>query len=271
MVEVHRGLSEQHSTARYSGAYEIKNLMMAKLLGFRKSGSSILVSLAVMLVLLVVISLNSSKNIDGITSRTRSPQRPTIKKQDRFGSSGVDDIAMAGDYDPLSVPIPASTQKLSQGAPIMPHLGNETIKAELGRSTWRLLHTILARYPEKPSTDEREALASYIYLLARVYPCGECAQHFQKLLKKYPPQTSSRKAAEMWGCYIHNQVNERLNKEIFDCSKISETYDCGCGEERTQDDLGDEQSTEATNKFASVEEKLKGIHIESKENLVTGG
>jgi hypothetical protein len=78
------------------------------------------------------------------------------------------------------------TPALTQGHVIMPHLANETIKltflfgrgwlicrAELGRASWKLFHTILGRYPEKPSLDEREALKSYIHLFARLYPCGE--------------------------------------------------------------------------------------------------
>lgn len=51
------------------------------------------------------------------------------------------------------------------------------------------------------------------------------------LLKQYPPQTSSRKAASLWLCHVHNLVNERLGKEEFDCLTLDSTYDCGCGEE----------------------------------------
>ena len=25
-------------------------------------------------------------------------------------------------------------------------------------------------------------------------------------------------------------VNKRLGKEVFDCTKLDETYDCGCGD-----------------------------------------
>jgi hypothetical protein len=96
-------------------------------------------------------------------------------------------------------------------------------RAELGRASWKLFHTIMGRYPEKPTLDEREALKSYIHLFARLYPCGEwyadvwksvdcSAEHFQTLLISHPPQTSSREAASQWGCHIHNKVNESLNK-----------------------------------------------------------
>lgn len=118
-----------------------------------------------------------------------------------------------------------------KGEVIMPKLGNATAKAELGRATWKLLHTMTLRFPDKPTDDQRHALESYFYLFSRLYPCGECAKEFQQLLKKYPPQTSSRKTASLWLCYVHNLVNARLGKPEFDCLKLDETYDCGCGPE----------------------------------------
>jgi len=72
------------------------------------------------------------------------------------------------------------------------------------------------RFPEKPTQDERKALNDYFHLMGqcvasistslslfltpfnRLYPCGDCAAHFRKLLAAYPPQTSSRKAASNW-------------------------------------------------------------------------
>ncbi|KAL5121925.1 hypothetical protein ACEQ8H_000141 [Pleosporales sp. CAS-2024a] len=107
-----------------------------------------------------------------------------------------------------------------KGHAIAPKLGNATVKAELGRAAWKVLHTTFARFPEKPTEDEKEALRSYVHLFQRLYPCGECAEHFGQILAKYPPQVSSRTAAAMWGCLIHNKVNARLKKEIFDCKNI---------------------------------------------------
>lgn len=116
------------------------------------------------------------------------------------------------------------------GGVIMSKLGNETAKQALGRATWKLMHTMTLRFPEEPTEDERHALESYFHLQARLYPCGECAAEFQKLLEKFPPQTSSRRAAALWLCHVHNQVNERLEKPEFDCAHLDETYDCGCGD-----------------------------------------
>ncbi|OWZ72867.1 hypothetical protein AYX14_01608 [Cryptococcus neoformans] len=117
------------------------------------------------------------------------------------------------------------------GGVIMPKLGNATAKAELGRAAWRVLHLMTLRYPDEPTEDDRLALKSFFHLFSRLYPCGECAQEFQNLLKDYPPQTSSRKSASLWLCHVHNQVNARLGKPEFDCLTLDETYDCGCGDD----------------------------------------
>ncbi len=103
-------------------------------------------------------------------------------------------------------------------------------RAELGRASWKLFHTMMARFPEEPTEDDSLALLTYIQLLGRLYPCGECAAHFRKLLDKYPPQTGSRNAAAGWACFVHNQVNKRLKKPEFDCNAIGDFYDCGCAE-----------------------------------------
>ncbi|CAO3572533.1 unnamed protein product [Mortierella alpina] len=121
--------------------------------------------------------------------------------------------------------------ELSGGGTIMPHLGNETAKAELGRATWKLLHTMAARYPLKPMPDERAAVKQWIMLLSRLYPCGECAAHFQLLLKEHPPQTSSRASLSNWSCSVHNMVNKRLGKPDFDCGTLEDVYKCGCADE----------------------------------------
>ncbi|WEW56786.1 flavin-linked sulfhydryl oxidase [Emydomyces testavorans] len=132
----------------------------------------------------------------------------------------------------LGKPLPVGdiSDRMLGGSVVMPKLGNETAKAELGRASWRLLHTMMARFPERPSTEEQDALRSYIYLFARLYPCGECAEHFQHHLKKFPPQVSSRNAAAAWACHVHNEVNKMLKKDIFDCTKLGDFYDCGCSD-----------------------------------------
>lgn len=46
-------------------------------------------------------------------------------------------------------------------------------------------------------------------------------------------------------------VNERLNKEIFDCNEISDKYNCGCGPDDKKD--GDDDETSVVSKVKSKE------------------
>ncbi|KAF8543647.1 ERV/ALR sulfhydryl oxidase domain-containing protein [Trichophaea hybrida] len=175
---------------------------------------------------------------------------------------------LAGDTSPLH-----ASPKLLTGEAIMPHLGNETIKAELGRAAWKLLHTTLARYPKLPTPDEREALNSYLHLFARLYPCGECAAHFRLLIQKYPPQTSTRDAASQWGCFVHNVVNERLKKKAFDCGEVTEVYKCGCAEADKEKDMKDAKKGIGDGKVltAVVEEEGKKKKDKLEENARKAG
>ncbi|KAL9057596.1 MAG: hypothetical protein Q9162_002211 [Coniocarpon cinnabarinum] len=153
----------------------------------------------------------------------------------------------SGDRDALQEQHPDHPidSRLLTGHAIAPKLGNETAKAELGRAAWKLLHTTFARFPDKPTDEEKAALKSYVHLFQRLYPCGECAGHFGHILDKYPPQVSSRSAAAAWGCLVHNEVNKSLSKDLFDCSEIGDFYDCGCA-----DDEKGEHSTDKTEKKA---------------------
>ena len=63
------------------------------------------------------------------------------------------------------------------------------------------------------------------------YSKGDCAKHFQLILERHPPQVNSRQEAMEWACKVHNLVNERLKKPLFDCSKIADVWKCGCADD----------------------------------------
>jgi hypothetical protein len=143
-----------------------------------------------------------------------------------------------------------------KGDVMMPKLANETAREELGRATWKFFHTMMARYPEKPTKDEQEALRSFVYLFSRLYPCGECASHFQDYLKKYPPQVSSRNAAAGWACFIHNEVNDMLKKPTFDCNALGDFYDCGCGDDENDKSRTGKEEGEKRNRESHEQKKV---------------
>lgn len=84
---------------------------------------------------------------------------------------------------------------------------------------------------------------------------GECATHFGQILAKFPPQVKSRSTAAAWGCHVHNEVNKHLHKNIFDCSKIGDFYDCGCGD----DDQIKKQTTSGDSKPDMTAEQVERI------------
>ena len=57
------------------------------------------------------------------------------------------------------------------------------------------------------------------------------ARHFQSILESHPPDTTNRTTISQWGCRVHNIVNEKLGKPVFDCRKIGEMWKCGCADD----------------------------------------
>ncbi|KAF7545957.1 hypothetical protein G7046_g9448 [Stylonectria norvegica] len=68
----------------------------------------------------------------------------------------------------------------------------------LGRSTWTLLHSIAATYPETPSRGQQSDLLSFVGLFSKLYPCWVCAEDFQGYMRKDTPKVASRDDFGKW-------------------------------------------------------------------------
>ncbi|KAA0172666.1 hypothetical protein FNF27_05890 [Cafeteria roenbergensis] len=90
-------------------------------------------------------------------------------------------------------------------------------REELGRSSWDLLHSMAAYYPERPSAEDKAAMAGFIRGLARFYPCSHCAEALRADVEAVPPRLGSREEFAGWVCEQHNIVNESLGKPAFKC------------------------------------------------------
>ncbi|VVC25938.1 ERV/ALR sulfhydryl oxidase domain [Cinara cedri] len=97
-------------------------------------------------------------------------------------------------------------------------------RESLGFCTWSLLHTMAAYYPDEPTLDQQNDINQFFKLLGRVYPCEMCARDFAQLITFRPPVTSSQEALSDWLCGIHNQVNKKIGKTIFDCTECNERW-----------------------------------------------
>ncbi|KAL4980623.1 ERV/ALR sulfhydryl oxidase domain-containing protein [Aspergillus desertorum] len=113
-----------------------------------------------------------------------------------------------------------------------------TLKAEcppdveaLGRSTWTLLHSLTATYPEKASPSEQAEMRSFLTLLSKLYPCWVCADDFRNWMAepsgKNQPRLGGRSDFGNWMCEAHNEVNRKLGKKEFDCRFWEERWKDG--------------------------------------------
>jgi FAD-linked sulfhydryl oxidase len=97
-------------------------------------------------------------------------------------------------------------------------------REELGRSTWTFLHTMAAYYPESPSDKQQNEMEAMMRTFSKYYPCSDCSYYMKEWMKGHPPMTQNRESFSLWMCNMHNEVNERLGKPIFDCSKVDERW-----------------------------------------------
>ena len=97
----------------------------------------------------------------------------------------------------------------------------------LGTHSWTLLHTMAAYYPSKPEPSQKSLMSQFITSFSAFYPCGYCADHLQEYIKKNPPTLDSNVQLSNWWCLVHNDVNQRLGKPIFDCSRVFERWKDG--------------------------------------------
>ncbi|KAG8220801.1 ERV/ALR sulfhydryl oxidase domain-containing protein, partial [Butyriboletus roseoflavus] len=95
---------------------------------------------------------------------------------------------------------------------------------QLGNATWTFLHATAAYYPERPTPFQRANMLNLLYSLPVLYPCSHCATHLGEEMKHHPPDVSGRAGLSWWLCERHNEVNERLGKDKFDCTKTDERW-----------------------------------------------
>jgi hypothetical protein len=88
-----------------------------------------------------------------------------------------------------------------------------------GEHQWKLLHMIGATYPENPTEIDKENYYDFIVSLGNVLPCEFCRYHFKQTLVNMNFNMSALESQETFFRFIfdlHNQVNIRLKKPVFD-------------------------------------------------------
>eukprot|EP01015_Nassula_variabilis_P032386 TRINITY_DN7542_c0_g2_i4.p1 TRINITY_DN7542_c0_g2~~TRINITY_DN7542_c0_g2_i4.p1 ORF type:complete len:171 (+),score=19.39 TRINITY_DN7542_c0_g2_i4:65-577(+) len=107
---------------------------------------------------------------------------------------------------------------------------HETITREqMGHMGWTLLHLMTGNYPVEPTIEDQQKMNEFLHLFGYFYPCKECSGHFLEMLKNKPVRASSREELMAYLCELHNEVNIRLNKSVFNCKLVQLQWgDCGC-------------------------------------------
>ncbi|EPY49436.1 sulfhydryl oxidase [Schizosaccharomyces cryophilus OY26] len=132
-------------------------------------------------------------------------------------------------------------EKSEEVVVITPLNHKEETRNEMMKNYWTSFHTTLANYPSLPTLYERNILFHYIVSSASLFPCGECSVVSQKLIRKYPPQTGSSKAATAWGCKLHGKFNEEFNLTVPTCDDIATTYVVGSQEIKQAENQNDDE------------------------------
>lgn len=127
---------------------------------------------------------------------------------------------------PLSAPTSAGASAEADEA-----AAKAATRAELGRSTWTLLHRLAAAFDKNPTPARSADAVQFFSLLSTLYPCPDCAAHLREALDARPVDARSNVALSLWLCALHNEVNVRLRKPVFPCEldALKEKWgSCGC-------------------------------------------
>ena len=95
-----------------------------------------------------------------------------------------------------------------------------------GPHYWFFIHTIAMTYPLRPNTLTKKKYYDFFHNLHLFIPIESIGSDFSKLLDEYPltPYLDSRDSFIRWTHFIHNKINEKLEKPKISLSKFYENY-----------------------------------------------
>ena len=95
-----------------------------------------------------------------------------------------------------------------------------------GPNYWFFLHTIAISYPKYPNSITKKKYYEFLQNLPMFIPNENIATEFSNLLETYPvaPYLDCQDAFIRWLHFIHNKINERLEKPTITLSKFYANY-----------------------------------------------
>jgi hypothetical protein len=95
-----------------------------------------------------------------------------------------------------------------------------------GPHYWFFLHTISICYPLRPNSITKKKYYEFIQNIPMFIPIESISTYFSKLLDEYPitPYLDTRDSFIRWMWFIHNKINQKLEKPKISLSKFYELY-----------------------------------------------
>ena len=83
-----------------------------------------------------------------------------------------------------------------------------------GPHYWFFLHTVAMTYPHHPNAVTKKKYYEFVQNLPLFIPVEEISKEFEKLIDLYPitPYLDNRDSFVRWMHFIHNKINEKLEK-----------------------------------------------------------
>jgi hypothetical protein len=83
-----------------------------------------------------------------------------------------------------------------------------------GPHYWFFLHTVAMTYPHHPNAVTKKKYYEFVQNIPIFIPVEEISKEFEKLIDVYPitPYLDNRDSFVRWMHFIHNKINEKLEK-----------------------------------------------------------
>lgn len=91
-----------------------------------------------------------------------------------------------------------------------------------GKPLWEMFNCIAFAYPDTPTDEQKTDVINFFNSVKKILPCGECKQHFIKLLEEHSIENNiaNREQLLRWVNMIHNKVNVRLGKPEYSYEQL---------------------------------------------------
>ena len=95
-----------------------------------------------------------------------------------------------------------------------------------GPHYWFFIHTVAMTYPIRPNAVTKKKYYEFIQNLPLFIPVESISGEFSKLIDKYPvmPYLDNRESLIRWTHFIHNKINQKLEKPKISLSEFYIKY-----------------------------------------------